>query len=231
MTCTCRCPRPAPCYQTSGVRVAPADLTLLHERSEGWGAALQMAALTLRGATDPVQLARALNVHGHTMADYFVEEVLQQQPPEVARFMLETSVLDVLTADACAAVTGREDAAVMLSGLEAANLFVVALDVDRASYRYHHLVHDVLRTVLHGRLVDVRGAQALAWFEAGHLNRAAEAAHKADVDARRLGFEQHPFAVDYLRVLSGVALEQQDLDTAEQLTERTLDIRAFPAGL
>ena len=52
-----------------------------------------------------------------------------------------------------------------------------------------------------GRLVDVRGAQALAWFEAGDLNRAAEAAHRADVDARRLGFEQHPFAVDYLRVL------------------------------
>ncbi len=400
-----------------GVRVGPADLTLLHERSEGWVAALQMAALTLRSATDPAQLARALNVHGHTMADYFVEEVLQRQPPEVARFMLETSVLDVLTADACTAVTGREDAAVMLSGLEAANLFVVALDDDWASYRYHHLVHDVLRTVLHatnpkrelelqhrtadwlestgdtrgatrhffaagqadralgllqdrvvadllhnpaaptaldlsminpslltsaperllalacdlllwgdwtrggecldlleraqpaigpdsrltfrlevvqalrsalrgeaadvvrhartaqsiedraqladewgfgvpvlllrgytwledleavdreaaaaqtvpsvtesGRLVDVRGAQALAWFEAGHLNRAAEAAHKADVDARRLGFEQHPFAVDYLRVLAGVALEQQDLDTAEQLTERALSI-------
>ena len=63
-----------------GMQLAATDLTLLHDRSEGWVAALQMAALTLRGATDPVQLARALNVHGHTMADYFVEEVLQQQP-------------------------------------------------------------------------------------------------------------------------------------------------------
>jgi hypothetical protein len=42
--------------------------------------------------------------------------------------------------------------------------------------------------------------------------------------ARRLGFEQHPFAVDYLRVLAGVALEQRDLDTAEHLTERALSV-------
>ena len=74
------------------------------------------------------------------------------------------------------------------------------------------------------RLVDLRGAQALAWFEAGRLARAAEAASAADTDARRLGFEQHPFAVDYLRVLAGAALEQRDLDTAEHLTERALSI-------
>jgi len=74
------------------------------------------------------------------------------------------------------------------------------------------------------RLVDVRGGQALAWFEAGRLAEAAEAARAADADARRLGFQQHPFAVDYLRVLAGVALEQRDFDTAEQLTERALSI-------
>ena len=74
------------------------------------------------------------------------------------------------------------------------------------------------------RLVDVRGAQALAWFEAGRLAEAAEAARAADADARRLGFEQHPFAVDYLRVLAGAALEQRDFDTAEHLTERALTI-------
>ena len=90
-----------------GVRVAPGELALLHERSEGWVAALQMAALTLRRTKDPVQVARALDVRGHAIVEYFIGEVLEQQPPEVAAFMLETSVLDELTADACAAVTGR----------------------------------------------------------------------------------------------------------------------------
>ena len=131
-----------------GVQVAPGELALLHGRSEGWVAALQMAALTLRRTKDPAQVARALDVRSHAIAEYFVGEVLEQQPPEVAGFMLETSVLDELTAEACAAVTGRQDAAALLRSIEAANLFLVALDDDRTRYRYHHLVREVLRAQL-----------------------------------------------------------------------------------
>ena len=72
--------------------------------------------------------------------------------------------------------------------------------------------------------MQVRGAQALAWFESGHLAQAADAARTAEAEARRLGFSQHFFAVDYLRALAGLALEQRDLDTAEQLTEQALTI-------
>ena len=74
------------------------------------------------------------------------------------------------------------------------------------------------------RLVLVPGARALAWFEAGRLPEAADAARTAYADARRLGFDQHFFAVDSLRALAGVALERRDLDTAERLTEQALSI-------
>jgi LuxR family maltose regulon positive regulatory protein len=74
------------------------------------------------------------------------------------------------------------------------------------------------------RLILVPGARALAWFEAGCLAEAADAAAAAEKEAERLGFEQHFFAVDYLRALAGVALERRDLDTAERLTERALSI-------
>ena len=407
-----------------GVEVAAAELALLHRRSEGWAAAVQMAALTLRGTKDPAAVARALDVRSHAIAEYFLSEVLQQQPPEVAAFMLDTSVLDELTAEACAAVTGSQDAAVLLRRIDAANLFLVALDEDRTSYRYHHLVGEVLHTELRAidrarelalqlraaewlestgdtrratrhflaarqadralallqdrvitdflhdpavpatldlsmvdpslltgvpdrllalaadlllwgdwvrggqylellersqppippdsrlaarlaamrslrhaltgevgeslrhalaardierrtlvadewnaavpmillrvytwlddfeavdreaaiacampsladpvKLVLVRGAQALAWFDAGRIAEAARAARAADADARRLGFDQHPFTIDYLRALAGAALERRDLDTAERLTERALSIaeRGRPA--
>ena len=400
-----------------GVDVAAGDLALLHRRSEGWAAALQMAALSLRATTDPVRAVRALDVRSQAIADYFIAEVLEQQPPEAAQFMLDSSVLSELTADACAAVTAAPNAAALLRSIDAANLFLVALDDERSSFRYHHLVRRVLRaelrardpareqalqlraaewlegtgdtrraarhflaahqvtralallqdkvvpdflhspdlpaaldlsmidtapladapdqllglaadllvcgdtarggeflhlldraqppippgsrlaaraavmrafhygqagqlgeavdqalaaraiqeqTMLHddwnavvplillriypcledfravereaaaalampdlsdpGRLILVPGARALAWFEAGRLAEAVDAASAAEKEAERLGFEQHFFAVDYLRALAGVALERRDLDTAERLTERALSI-------
>jgi LuxR family transcriptional regulator, maltose regulon positive regulatory protein len=72
--------------------------------------------------------------------------------------------------------------------------------------------------------VVVPGARALARFDAGQLTEAAELAGAADAQARRLGFSDHFFAVDHLRALAGLALEQRDFDTAERLTERVLSI-------
>ena len=110
-----------------------------------------MAALSLRGAKDPARAARALEVRSHAIAEYFTSEVLDQQPPEVARFMLDTSILSELTAGACAAITGRQDAAALLRSSDAASLFLVPLDEDRTSFRYHHLVHQLLRAELRAR--------------------------------------------------------------------------------
>jgi LuxR family transcriptional regulator, maltose regulon positive regulatory protein len=400
-----------------GVRVAEEELGLLHQRSEGWAAALQMAALSLRGTKDPARTARALDIRSGAIAEYFISEVLEQQPLEVVRFMLDTSILGTLTAEACAAVTGRQDAAALLRRIDADNLFLIALDEDRTIFRYHHLVRQVLRAELGARnhareqmlrlraaewyedigekrlaaryflaaqrvdralgllaeqvvadflrdpvlpapldlsavnpallagtpdrllglaadlllggdvarggeylrlldgvqppiqpgsataaylmtlrsfhrsllgqldevvreghaaraapgwvqlgsewhaavslvllriyvyledydafeheasaaleipgmaepakLVLVPGARALAMFDVGRLREAAEAARAAEADARRLGFAEHLFAIDYLRTLAGLALERRDLDTAERFAERALSI-------
>ena len=110
-----------------------------------------MAALSLRGSADPERLERVLEVRGQAIAEYFVSEVLDQQPAEVAQFMLDTSILEVLTAEACAAVTGRQDGAALLRAIGAAHLFLVALDDERTSFRYHHLVRRVLRAELRGQ--------------------------------------------------------------------------------
>ena len=161
-----------------GVQLPGADLALLHQRSEGWPAALQMATSSLRGVADQAHAARALQAGSHAIADYFVDEVLDQQSPEVARFMLDTSVLGELTADACGALTARQDAAALLHRIDADQLFLVALDEERTSFRYHHLVSQTLRAELHAkdpareRLLQLRSA---AWFESG--GDARNAAH------------------------------------------------------
>jgi LuxR family maltose regulon positive regulatory protein len=149
--------------------VADAELALLHERSEGWPAALHMAALSLRRTSDPARVTRTPEVRGAAIAEYFISEVLDQQPPEVARFMLDISVLDELTAGACAAVTGRPDAAVLLRSADAANLFLVALDDDRTSFRFHPPVRQLLNAELRAGGRDREQALQLrsaGWFEA-----------------------------------------------------------------
>ena len=99
---------------------------------------------------DPAHVAQALEVRSHGIAEYFISEVLDQQPDELARFMLDTSILGELTADACAAVTYRQDAA-LLRAIDTAQLFLVALDDSRTSFRYHHLVRQVLHAELRAR--------------------------------------------------------------------------------
>jgi LuxR family transcriptional regulator, maltose regulon positive regulatory protein len=160
-----------------GVNVAAAQLALVHQRSEGWAAALQMAALSLRASRDPVRAAHGFDVHSHAIAEYFIAEVLDRQPPEIAQFMLETSVLGTLTAEACAAVTGRHDAAALLRHVHVANLFLVPIDDEQTAFRYHCLVGQVLHAELrardHGRELVLQ-SRAAEWFEStGDLRRAA----------------------------------------------------------
>ena len=185
-----------------GVEVRAGELALLHQRSEGWAAALQMAALSLRGTSDPVRVARALDVRSHPIADYFIDEVLEQQPAEVVQFMLDTAVLGELTVDACAAVTGRQDTAVLLRSIDAANLFMVALDDERTSFRYHHLVRQVLRAELRARdrahelAVQSRAAE---WFESvGDTRRATRHFLAAQQVDRALALMQDRVVTDFL---------------------------------
>ena len=186
------------------VQISDADLSLLHQQSEGWPAVLQMAALSLRGTTDPARLGRVLEVRGQAVADYFISEVLEQQPPELAQFMLDTSIfVGVLTADACAAVTGRQDAAALLHAIDTGQLFLVALDDERASFRYHHLVREVLRAELRARdrarerALQLRAAE---WFEAtGDTRRAASHYLTAQEPDRALALLQDQVVPDFLR--------------------------------
>jgi len=133
--------------QAMGLDLEAADVDALEERTEGWIAGLQLAALSLRaiptrpGVTDFIEAFTGSN---RFVIDYLADEVLARQPPEVRDFLLRTSVLDRLTGPLCDAVTGQSDGTATLADLERANLFVVALDNERAWYRYHQLFADVL---------------------------------------------------------------------------------------
>jgi len=148
------------------VRLSRPDLDVVHQRSEGWAAGLQMAALSIRDSADPIDAARRVDLRGYTVAGYFLDEVLYRQPAEVVDFMLATSVLDELSAEACTALCGAKGGP-LLERVHQANLFLVMVDEEARTYRYHHLVAEVLRSELHVR--DPAREQRLHKLAAAYL--------------------------------------------------------------
>ena len=182
----------------------PADaVAALGSRTEGWVAALQLAVLSLRDRPDAARFIDRFTGDDRFVVDYLVEEVLRRQPEDVRRFLLDTSVLERLTAPLCAALTDDPGGArATLDRLERDNLFVVPLDEHRRWFRYHHLFAEVLRAHLHQeRPDDVADLhqRASRWFAqegpveeavrhalaAGDPTTAADLAERAIPDLRR----------------------------------------------
>lgn len=106
--------------------VAPAAITYLAERTEGWVAGLHLATLALQKRPEPQFMGQFLatfrGTHEHIFT-YLVAEVLHAAPAERQIFLLQTSMLSRLCSDLCNAVTNRKDSELVLEALEQANLF------------------------------------------------------------------------------------------------------------
>jgi LuxR family maltose regulon positive regulatory protein len=179
-----------------GLGLSAGDVAALETRTEGWIAGLQMASLALQARLSPgegqdlgrstrAELVRALTGSHRFFLDYLIEEVLEQQPPTLQEFLLQTSILERLSGPLCDWVTGKlehrepeagpdilmsrfPDSQSVLEHLEAANLFVVPLDDERRWYRYHRLFADLLRRQLGQRSQDLMPAlhrRASVWHE------------------------------------------------------------------
>ena len=151
-----------------GLVLTAADVAALEGRTEGWIAALQLAALSMQGREDVTAFIDGFAGDDRYIVDFLAEEVLQRQPEHVQHFLLQTSILDRLSGPLCDAVTGQDGGKAKLAALERGNLFLVPLDDRRRWYRYHQLFADVL----HARLLDEQPddvpdlhRRASAWYE------------------------------------------------------------------
>jgi LuxR family transcriptional regulator, maltose regulon positive regulatory protein len=154
--------------EVMGLPLSASDIATLQDRTEGWIAGLQLAALSMQGHQDISGFIRAFAGDHRYILDYLVEEVLQRQPDPVRSFLLQTSILDRLSSSLCDAVTGEERGQAHLEALHRGNFFVVPLDDRRQWYRYHHLFADVLAAQLRAEqpdLVATLHRRASVWFE------------------------------------------------------------------
>ena len=171
-----------------GLRLDAGSVSLLEERTEGWIAGLQLAALSMRDRKDVFGFIKGFSGTNRYILDYLLEEVLASQSPEIQRFLLCTSILERLAAPLCDALLANDERAVrgdddggpnsgssshqqsasVLEYLERENLFLVSLDDERIWFRYHHLFADLLKARLQQTqpdFVHTLHMQASGWLE------------------------------------------------------------------
>lgn len=162
------------------------DIHTLEERTEGWVVGLKMAALSIQGRSDVREFIQAFSGSHRYVLDYLVEEVLKRQPPYIQTFLLQTSILEKLSASLCDVVLGgawseriqSNGGSTLTSGqsvldyLERSNLFIMPLDHERQWYRYHHLFADLLSSQLKQKLPEfltVLHTRAASWHESNGM--------------------------------------------------------------
>ena len=144
------------------------DAYSLEAKTEGWVAGLQLTALSMKDREDVSGFIQGLKGDNRYIMDYLMEEVLKIQTDDIVDFLLQTSMLEQISAPLCNAVLNRNDSQLILETLEKNNMFVIPLDEERNWYRYHHLFADLLKQRLQMRdkktVIELHN-KACNWFE------------------------------------------------------------------
>jgi LuxR family transcriptional regulator, maltose regulon positive regulatory protein len=141
-------------FEALGVDLAADDLERLWHRTEGWAAALRLAAVSLRDHPDPGRFIDGFAGTDLAISDYLVNEVLAHQPPDVRQFLLRTSIVETLNAELADALTGRTDGHTMIGRLEHGGVLITPLDERGGWHRYHQLFAELLQAELRAQLPD-----------------------------------------------------------------------------
>lgn len=166
--------------QLLGQPLAADTLEMLTQRTEGWIAGLQLAALSLRGldAAATAQFVTHFSGTNRHVFTYLVEEVLQRHPVSVQQFILHTAILERLTAPLCDAImmnNGKTEqnnpfrSQAALEYMATNNLFLIPLDESGQWFRYHTLFAETLQAYLQKNqpsLIPELHGRAAHWFAA-----------------------------------------------------------------
>ncbi|HEX5165260.1 MAG TPA: LuxR C-terminal-related transcriptional regulator [Thermomicrobiales bacterium] len=193
--------------QLAGLKLTDEDVASLRERTGGWAAGIKMVALSIDAATpDAGDFLSRLGTTTQLLQDFLLEEVLEQQPPDVRTALLITSLFDRFNVDLYRAVVDDPAAAQAINAIVRANLFIVSIDANGDWYHYDHLFQAFLRRTAYDEIPDDVRVEAYRratdWFESRGLIYDAIGLSISSRDWER--------AADLIRPLADASLKDEE---------------------
>ncbi|MCA8299081.1 LuxR C-terminal-related transcriptional regulator [Burkholderia sp. AU30198] len=130
-----------------GASLPQSELARLHNKTEGWAAALWLASASLRRNDSHADFINRFSGTNRSVADYLTEDVFAQQSEPVRRFLLRTSILRYLSVPLCQRLLPDMDCEPILNQLEASSL-IALIDSEDRTWRYHSLIAEFLKAQL-----------------------------------------------------------------------------------
>jgi len=206
----------------AGIRLLPAEVAALMERTGGWPAGIRFAAMSLVGRADKAEAIAELSGADGNVAEYLFAEVLNQQSPAMREVLLRSSIVDTLRPGLLEALTGspadqrdRKDQAdqadqagrCTVDVVARGNAFLLPVPGTSGCYRYQPLFRDLLRAQLtyeQPSLVPPLHRAAAGWLaEHGELLDALRHAAAGQDWPAAAGFVVDGMAVGQLLSLRG----------------------------
>ncbi|HEU4323190.1 MAG TPA: BTAD domain-containing putative transcriptional regulator [Roseiflexaceae bacterium] len=151
-----------------GDQITPGEhIGALNEYTGGWIAALQLLHQTATPVSGPIETPNTWAVSPAAQRQayrFLIEQVFDHQPAELRTFLLDSALLDTLTADHCEQLLGYTDAWSLLDELLRNQLFIT--EIQPGVFRYHTFFRQFLLD--HHRVVNPQRHQQLALRIAEH---------------------------------------------------------------
>ncbi len=182
------------------MHISTNEAALINSTSEGWPAGLvlmhEYLSTLAPGARAPALIDKRAAGFRTNVFDYLAQEVFAHLPQAMQRFLLQTSIVDVipdplialLTGLSCTASPGTMSIAAMVNDLRDRNLFVTALDDDALVIRYHALFREFLRKKL---IAQTRPAEVKKLYTraAGYFKKTGDLVRSIDLSLASGQFE------------------------------------------
>lgn len=120
------------------------SLLMLHQKTEGWIAAVQLAGLSLQRKPEKEQFISSFSGQESLLSSYLMAEIFELQPKYVQLFLLRLATVPRFCAPLAEELTEHKDSQALISSLLNQNLLIVPLDDEGKWFRFHDLFREWL---------------------------------------------------------------------------------------